>query len=116
MLAKAHRTREAIEHYRRALELAPDSVPAMNSLAWLLVASPDPTLRNSAEALELARRANQLTNRNNPTVLRTLAAALAASGRSSEAAATAELALEFARDNESLTHALEADLRIYTGT
>ena len=116
MLTKAHRPREAIAQYRRALELAPDSLESINSLAWILATTSDPQLRSGLDALELAQCANQLTHGQDPFVLRSLAAALAASGRPAEAAATAERALELARDNHKLGNALEADLKLYRGT
>lgn len=116
MLIKARRPRQAIVHYRRALELAPESVETINSLAWILATTPDPDLRSGTEALALACHANELTHGNDPFVLRSLAAALAASGRPAEAAAMIERALELARNKQSLTNALEKDLRIYRGT
>jgi tetratricopeptide (TPR) repeat protein len=116
MLIKAHRPREAIVQYRRALELAPDSVETINSLAWTLARNPDSSLRRDAEALALAQRANNLSRGKDPFVLRTLAAALAGSGRPVEAAATAECALELAGNNQPLAKALLTDLGIYRGT
>ena len=46
----------AIARYRRALELDPNLVEALNNLAWLLATCPDASLRNGAEAVQLAKR------------------------------------------------------------
>jgi len=46
---------DAIDHYRMALSMNPDSIPATNNLAWILATCPDDLLRNGQEALKLAR-------------------------------------------------------------
>jgi len=46
---------DAIDHYRMALSMNPDSIPATNNLAWILSTCPDDLLRNGQEALKLAR-------------------------------------------------------------
>jgi tetratricopeptide (TPR) repeat protein len=81
---------EAIAHYQKTLEIRPNFAPACNSLAWLLATSPDPSVRNGAKAIELARRVEQLTGGKNPPVLGTLAAAYAEAGRFPEAVAGAQ--------------------------
>jgi tetratricopeptide (TPR) repeat protein len=97
-LAADGRLEEAMAHYRKAVELRPDYVEAMNNLAWLLAACPEAPLRNGAEAVVLARRAEQLTGGRQADVLDTLAAAYAATGRFQEAVATARKALELATE------------------
>ena len=62
----------------------------------MLATSPNPRLRNGAEAIELARRAEQLTGGKNPVVLRTLAAAYAEAERFTEALAAAQKAHDLA--------------------
>ena len=68
------------DHYRRALQIQPQDPMAQCSLAWLRATCSDPSLQNSAEAMERAQRANQLTGGKQPGVLSTLAAAYAAGG------------------------------------
>src|SRR5208282_3900669 len=68
---------EAIVHYQRALQIEPDDAEAQNNLARVLATCPQASLRNGNQAVELARRANQLTGGGNPVVLGTLAAAYA---------------------------------------
>ncbi len=50
------RQTEAAEPYRRALELEGDDPVVNNELAWFLVTSPEPSLRDAARALRLAQK------------------------------------------------------------
>jgi tetratricopeptide (TPR) repeat protein len=87
----------AIAHYRQALALAPNLHAALNNLAWLLATLPDDSLRNGAEALQLAERACRATDCTQPVPLFTLAAASAETGRFDAAIALATQALTAAR-------------------
>jgi tetratricopeptide (TPR) repeat protein len=80
---------EAVEHYREALRLQPDLVQMLNNLAWILATSADPGLRREQEAVALAERAAELTQRKRADILDTLAAAYAAAGRFDDALAAA---------------------------
>jgi tetratricopeptide (TPR) repeat protein len=95
-LAAQHKTREAAAQYRAALQLQPDLANALNNLAWLLSASPDPQLRDGAEAVQLASRACALTHTNEAIKIETLANACAEAGRFGEAVAWAQKASEVA--------------------
>src|SRR5213596_2986195 len=68
-------TAEAIQHYEKALEISPKSIPALTNLGWLIATCSNGSLRNGAKAVEIARRADELSGGSNPIVLRTLAAA-----------------------------------------
>jgi len=105
----------AIEHLRSALRLTPSDPQLQNFLAWLLATCPRADLRNGKEALELARQANGLTGGANSTILRTLAAALAETGRFSEAAQTAQQAFHLAesQSNFKLAAQLQAEIKLY---
>jgi serine/threonine-protein kinase len=48
--------RQAMEAFEAAARLAPDDVGLLNTLAWLLAQNDDPTLRNPARAVVLARK------------------------------------------------------------
>jgi tetratricopeptide (TPR) repeat protein len=109
--------RDAVSEYTRAIEIAPENVAALSNLAWLLATSAEPSLRNGAEAVQLAERADSASSRsdNHATVLRILAAAYAEVGRFPDAKATAQRALQAAKveGNASLAEALQGELALY---
>src|SRR6267378_2096928 len=74
-------TAEAIQHYDKALEISPKSIPALPNLAWVIATCSNGSLRNGVRAVEIARRADELSGGSNPIVLRTLAAAYAEAGQ-----------------------------------
>jgi protein O-mannosyl-transferase len=88
--------REAADHYEIALQSEPDSTLPLNNLAWLMSAGPDDSLRNGAKAVELARKVNRISKQDNPTFIRTLAAAYAEAGQFENAIETAQRASEVA--------------------
>ncbi|MBA3651280.1 MAG: hypothetical protein H0W66_07340, partial [Chthoniobacterales bacterium] len=106
---------EAIGQYEAALAIAPDFAPALHNFAWLRSTCPEPRLRDSSEALELASRAEQLAGGRDPVSLRTLAAAYAENARFPEAVVTAEHAAQLALEqkNSGLAKMLEKDLYFY---
>jgi tetratricopeptide (TPR) repeat protein len=111
LLQQGH-TRAAEEQYREALRL-PQGAQAVNREAWDLATAADPTARNGALALQLARTLCQGTQDQNPDMLDTLAAAYADIGNFVEAAAAARKALARAVTDPALTKELEARLRLY---
>ena len=54
------RTQEALQGYRRVIELSPKNAPAHDNLARMLATCPDPRFRDSAKAVEHAKRAVEL--------------------------------------------------------
>ena len=115
-LVRVRRPEEAVTHYRTALRLQPDSLLAMNELAWLLATHSKASIRSPKESLTLAQRATQNAgNASNPAILDTLAAAQAATGDFASAIKTAEQALTLAKEakNEHLIKALTRRLKIY---
>ena len=105
----------AIEQYKKTLEIAPRSVPALNNLAWILATYSDPAFRDGTKALELAQRANEFSGRNNPIILRTLAAAHANVGQFSAAVEVGQLALSLTDRQSPLASALQRELAGYEG-
>ena len=84
---------EAIARFRRALELNPEWVTALTSLASVLAAAPDASVRNPEEAVRLADRAATLTLHRDANTLDVLAVAHAAAGDFDRAVAVADEAL-----------------------
>ena len=114
-LMRRGRVDEAIAQFQKALEIKPADPTLQNNLAWLLATSPQASLRNGARAVELARQANGLTGGENPVILQALAAALAETGRFSEAVETAQHALRLAgaQSNTALAGMLQSELKLY---
>lgn len=83
----------AVDHEEQALALNGNSLEALNNVAWLRAIAPDAALRNGDEAVRLAEQACELTGRQQPVPLSTLAAAYAETGRFDEAIATAQAAI-----------------------
>lgn len=88
---------EAVAALRQALALEPENPVTLARLARLLAAWSDPALRDGAEAVRLAEQATRITNRENGTILDTLAAAYAETGDFTRASEIAEGAAEIAR-------------------
>jgi spermidine synthase len=81
-----------VAHLRIATVLKTDAVETLNNLAWILASTSNESIRNGSEAVTLAERACDLTQRGEPILLGTLAAAYAAAGRFKEAVEAAEQA------------------------
>jgi tetratricopeptide (TPR) repeat protein len=94
LLAK---TPNALQQLKELGFLVPDSPKMLNELAWLLATFPNPSVRDGQEAVRLAERACAITNRTDPALLATLAAAHAEAGKFSEAISTSQEALSRAR-------------------
>lgn len=88
---------EAVAREEQALTLNANSVEALNNAAWLRATAPDAGLRNGDEAVRLGEQACELTSRQEPVPLSTLAAAFAEAGRFDEAVATAQTAIAIAQ-------------------
>ncbi len=106
---------DALAHWRAALRIQPDYVPALNEAAHVLAACPEAPARNGVEAVKLAERAVALSGGNNAQFLDTLAAAYAEAGRFGEAVETARRGLEIAtrRNQQQLREGMAARLRLY---
>ena len=85
----------------------PNLLALLSQSAWVLSTSPDATVRNGAEALELAQRAAQISKEQDPSVLDTLAAAYAETGKFPEAVETTQKALELAMQQENAQSLIE---------
>ena len=95
-LLRDQRTTEAIGEFRKALDLRPDWPEVLNNLAWLFATHPSAAVRDGAQAVPLAERACHLTGQRNISLLSTLAAAYAETGRFGEAVSTQQKVCELA--------------------
>ncbi|MCY2926921.1 MAG: tetratricopeptide repeat protein [Planctomycetota bacterium] len=103
----------AAGQYTEALRLAPDMLPALNNLAYLRATSTDPSLRDGAQAVRLASRACQITERKRPRPLATLAAAYAEAGQFPLALQAAEEALALAGNQGPMADDIRRKLAVY---
>jgi len=97
LLSGLGRDTEAVAELKAVLATQPDSLPALQNLAWLLATSWDDKVRNGPEAVRLAERACELTNRQEARMLSALAAGLAETGKFPEAVIAARQAIERAQ-------------------
>jgi tetratricopeptide (TPR) repeat protein len=114
-LLERGQTGDAIFHYQEALRLRPDFLTVANNLAWLLATGHDANHRDPRAAVEIAERAVQLTERRDPLVLDTLAAAYASARRFGDAIRTLQRAIEIGRSSgdAELVAELEQRLALY---
>ncbi len=95
-LASSHRWSEAVAEYREVLKIDPNSRPAAMGLAWLLSSCPDATMRDPAQAVELARRAIASKGEFDPVSHYVLAETYTSAGQFSDAVSAADEALKLA--------------------
>jgi Flp pilus assembly protein TadD len=81
-----------MDAFETAARLAPDDATMVNNLAWALEVSDDPTVRNPARAVVLARRAAELAP-NHDGIWNTLGVACYQNGDWSQAATALERCL-----------------------
>lgn len=106
---------EAVKHFQASLQMNPNDFQTLTWLARALAADKDPSVRNGAEAISIAGRANDLTAGQQPFVLDTLAMAYAEAGRFQEAQQTGQNAIDVATANgkKDMIPALQDRLRLY---
>ncbi len=115
LLAQQDRCAEAVEQYRLVLYHNPDDVVALNNFADIRASHPDENLRDGQAAKKMAERVCELTHRNSPVALGTLAAAYAENRLYSRAAQTAREAIALAdrQDMPKLGELLKEQLDCY---
>jgi tetratricopeptide (TPR) repeat protein len=114
-LRQLGRVPEALDHLRKSLRRQPDAVAVLKLTAGILATDPKASVRNGAEALELAQRAARITRGRDAGVLNVLAAAYAETGQFAKALQVAQrsLALATAENNPALAKAVRAKIDLY---
>lgn len=97
--ARGRNYEEAVKYFRLALKSNKDNPSTLNDLAWILAAEEAPGVHDPAEAINLAKRACELTQFKDPGYLDTLAAACSEANRFDEAAEFVEKASVLARNS-----------------
>src|SRR6266550_6492324 len=115
VLIQQGRIREGVEEWQKVLVIQPDNGNAMSNLAWVFATSPDDSLRDGAQAVQLAEQAARISGGRIPIIFRTLAAAYAESNRFSEAIQTAQRGIELANSqgNSGLATELQGNIALY---
>ena len=105
----------SLKHLRLALDEKPDSVPLLTIVASLLATCPEASLRDGSAAILLADRANQLTHKQDISVLDTLSAAYAECKHFDQAIEIAQQALDLAskQGDSALSERLKRHLQSY---
>jgi tetratricopeptide (TPR) repeat protein len=109
------RYKEAIRFWNMALELEPNNILISNSAAWLLATTDDTSIEDANRAIVLSERACELTGYKDPSILDTLAAAYAASGKFEDAISTANKAVDSAKatGHKDLANDIQERIKLY---
>ena len=108
-------TEKAIQQYRTALHFRPDWPGVLNNLAWIFATDKDPRYRDGAKALQLAKKACELTDYKQADFLDTLAAAYAEAKRFDQAVFTAQKAkqIALASGQGEMAKAIEKRMQVF---
>ena len=110
--AAAGRRVEAIASFRQGLANADYDFRIAGRLAWLLATSPEPALRDGAEAVRLAETACEITGYRVPETLDVLATAYASTGQFNEAIEVQRQAYQLAVSERRMDLANKIQLRL----
>ena len=108
-LTAQNQTNEAASHYREALDIASHASAAatnaqgLNELAWALVVANKPTSWDGGAAVEIGKKAVAATDRKDPGILDTLAAAYSLTGQFTNAVRVEQEALALSKTQDQRT-------------
>jgi thiol-disulfide isomerase/thioredoxin len=107
-----------MEEARALIDTRIDTAPAdmLNALAWQILTDVAEAKRDKALALRAAERANTLTEGKEPAVLDTYALALFQNGKTAEAVAAQEKAIELVKDDEATVADMKKRLEGFKAT
>ena len=114
-MARREQIKSDVAAQRELLREHPDDVNLLNRIAWTLATNPTTSIRNGAEAVQLAGRAVQLSQSRNSISLGILAAAYAETGQYAKAVESQQQALALAanENNAKRIDSLRARLKVY---
>jgi len=114
LLADQGRYSDAAAYLERTIGGLPpqEQIPLANTLARLLAACPDASVRDPAAALTIARRINQAMGQASGEALDTLAISLAANGDFDAAVTTCERSLRILREQGQSREAIQVQKRL----
>lgn len=98
-LLMSGRHAEAVSYLQVAVKIDGTRSQVLSNLAWVLATCPDDSVRRGGEAVDLAKRAVELTKSADPIALDVLGAAYAEAGRFTEAIASVQKAIELVKDH-----------------
>ena len=115
VLIQQGRIREGVEEWQKVMTIQSDNGNAMSNLAWVFATSPDDSLRDGPQAVQLAKQAVRISGGRIPIIFRTLAAAYAESDRFSEAIQAAQRGIDLANSqgNSGLATELQGNIALY---
>jgi tetratricopeptide (TPR) repeat protein len=93
ILTRLGKCKEAMEDFDKVSRMRPDDPWIIQDKAWFLLTCPDEKLQNPSKALELAKKASELSGGKNPLVQETLAEAYYQQGDPLKAAELQEKAV-----------------------
>jgi tetratricopeptide (TPR) repeat protein len=106
---------EAVAQFEKTLAIDPNDLDACHYLARVLATCPLAEIRNGPKAVELARKAYELSGGKDPDIVNTLSAAYASAGQYSDAITTAQQAMQRAAsqgDNVTVNQ-LQSEIALY---
>jgi Tfp pilus assembly protein PilF len=109
------KAKASMDFWQASLKVKPDWIDGLNNLAWAKATQQDTSLRDPKGALELSKRACELTEYSKPETLDTLAVCYAATGDFKQALDILEKALILAKNSSKtvLVKEIEAKIELF---